>query len=113
MVRVLHGDVATECAQPGIEVLDVGLGEVAGELANEPLGRLAEQLQRSFFGATCADDVVVALHLVDEPRNLVIGVGHVDVGPHDHTTDRCVRAGATRRARTAVRRMPDEADPVD
>ena len=113
VVHVLHRDVAAERPQPGVEVLDVGLGEVAGQLADEPLGRHPEEALRALLGAAGADDVVVAVHLLDEHRDLVVGVRHVDVGPHDDPPAGRRRAGAPGRAGAAVVGVADQADALD
>ncbi len=113
MVHVLHRHIAPERAQPGVEVGDVGVGEVAGELADEPLGRDPEEAQGAFLGAPRPDDVVVAVELFDHHRDLVVRVRHVDVGPHDDPSPSRRGARAPRRSRAAVVGVADEVDPVD
>ena len=89
------------------------LDEVAGQLADEPLRRHPEELDRSFLGAPSSDHLVIAVHRLDESRDLVVRVGHVGVGPDDDAADCGGRPGAASRAGTTVDRMADQPDVLD
>ena len=93
VAEVLARDIGAECAESGVEVGDLRLGEEARELADEPLGRHPQALHRAFFSGTRADDLVVAVELFHEARDRVVRVRHVDVGPHG---DAAARGGRTR-----------------
>src|SRR5690606_18829688 len=53
------------------------------KLADEPLGWHTEQLYRPLLARSGPDNLVEAVQLVDQVRNLIVGVRHVDIRP-DH-----------------------------
>ncbi len=63
--------------------------------------------------AAGADDLVVALERLHELGDALVGVGHVDVGPHDHVADGGTRPGPSRPARTGVALVLDQPDAVE
>src|SRR5581483_9790765 len=112
-VEVLAGHVGAERAQAGVQVRDRRLDQIARELPDDPLGRDAQQLLRPLLRRPRPDDLVVAVELLDEPRDLVVRVGHVGVRPDDDTPACGTRAGTARGSRPAVLREDDEADVPD
>ena len=112
-MHVLHPHVATEGAQAGVEVGDVGVSEVARQASDEPLRRHAEDPLRALLAAARADHLIAPVELGHEARDQIVRICHVDVGPHHDAPPSGRGAGAAGRPAATVDGVADEADAVD
>src|SRR5690606_33414587 len=105
-------DVTTKYPKARVEVGDLHPCQVRRQLPNEPFGWPTKELDRSLLAAAGTHHLVPAVHLVDEGRNLVVGIGHVDVGPDHECAPGGHRPVLAGRAGPPVLTEPEQSDAV-
>ena len=100
-------------AQARVQVGDRRLDEVAREPPDQPLRRDPRQLGGALLGRAGADDLVPALELLDQSRDLVVRIRHVDVGPDHDPPGRGMGPGLAGGATAPVLGELDQADALD
>ncbi len=78
--------------EPGVEIGDLRLREVLGEPTNQPFGGNSEEFEGAFLGRASTHHLIGVAECIDQLRDLMVGVGHVGVGPHHDVTLGCFGA---------------------
>ena len=90
------------------------VGELLGQLADEPLGRDPDCLVRARLAGARPDDLVdrrIGVQHGDELGNAIVRVGHVGVGPDDDLTLGLLRPDPAHRPGAAVAREVHDPHP--